>query len=306
MSKLKLAVIMGGVSSEREVSIMSGNEIIKNLDRSKYLIHKVVIQKNGRGLTKLAKIKPDVVFIALHGKGGEDGTIQGYLESLNIPYTGSGVLASAIGMNKIIFRNLMKVNKIDIPESVSITKGVRKIKPSFTPPYFVKPFDGGSSVWVSFVETKRDLNKSIKFALKYSDMALIDKFIDGLEVNCGVIGNDSPIALPPIEIHPLAGKFFDYKSKYTAGGSEEIVPAKISKSLTKKIKDLSVRIYKIVGCKGYARIDYILENNKKPIVLEINTLPGMTINSLLPKEAKATGISYSELLDKIIRYANER
>lgn len=301
--KIKVAVIMGGVSSEHDVSIMSGKEIIKNLDKTRYVVRPILIDKRGRGVEKIIKMKPDIAFIALHGKGGEDGCIQGFLESIKVPYTGSGITASAVGMDKIIFRDLMKSEKIKIPEYIVAEKKDKKISPTFKPPYFVKPYDGGSSVGVSFVKSKKDLEKALNLAFKYSDKAIIDKYISGLEVNCGIIGNEDPTALPVIEIHPLAGKFFDYKSKYSKGGSEEIVPARIGDRVSKKVQEISIKVYKAVECRGYARVDFILENGKDPVVLEINTLPGMTSASLLPKEAKAAGFSYPELLNKIIGYA---
>lgn len=303
MSKIKVAVIMGGISSEHDVSIMSGKEIIKNLDKTKYIVKPILIDKRGRGIEKIIKIKPDVAMIALHGKGGEDGCIQGFLESVGVPYTGSGITASAIGMDKIIFRELMKIEKISIPNYVVIEKTTKNIVPTFEPPYFVKPFNGGSSVGVSFVKDRKGLTKAVNLAFKYSDKVIIDKNVKGLEVNCGVVGNKNPKALPVIEIHPLAGRFFDYKSKYAKGGSEEIVPARIDDKIAKKIQDISLKVYKAVGCRGYARVDFILENDAYPVVLEINTLPGMTSTSLLPKEAKAVGITYSRLLDMIITYA---
>lgn len=306
MSKIKLAVIMGGVSSEHEVSIMSGKQIIKNLDKEKYAIYPIIVSKKGKGTEKILKIRPDIVFIALHGKGGEDGKIQGFFETLGIDYTGSGVEASAIGMDKIIFRNLMESNGITIPKWIVVEKNNQKISPQFEPPYFVKPYDGGSSVGAGFAGNKDELIKLLKIACKYSDKVLIDKYIDGLEVSCGILGNNDPKALPVIEIRPLRGDFFNYKSKYTKNGSEEIVPARISTEIAKKVQDISIQIYKIVGCKGYARVDFILENNTVPVVLEINTLPGMTTTSLLPQEAKAAGISYTRLLDKIIKYANKQ
>lgn len=301
--RIKIVVLMGGKSSEHDISIISGKEIIENLDRKKYIVKQLIISKRGEGINKITQMHPDLVFIALHGKGGEDGTIQGYLESLNIPYTGSGVLASAIGMDKVVFRQLMQINNISTPDSCILYDMNRKTQLKFSMPCFVKPFDGGSSIGVSFVERKKDLKRAVGLAFRYSDKVIIEKYIKGLEINCGVIGNDNPKALPLIEIHPTTSKFFDYKSKYTKGASEEIVPARISISLTKKIRELSLKIYKIVGCRGYARIDYILENGKNPVVLEINTLPGMTPNSLLPKEAMAEGITYPKLLDMIINLA---
>lgn len=304
--KIKVAVLMGGISSEHEVSLMSGKEIIKNLDKNKYTVKPLLIDKRGRGIEDIIKIKPDVALIALHGKGGEDGCIQGFLESVKIPYTGSGITASTIGMDKIIFRDLMQIEKINIPDYIVLTKNEKISSPSFRPPYFVKPHDGGSSVGVSFVQTKNDYIKAVNLAFKYADKVIVDKYVSGLEVNCGIIGNEKPIALPVIEIHPLVGNFFDYKSKYSKGGSEEIVPAKIDNKIAKKIQEISLKVYKAVGCRGYARVDFILKDGKDPVVLEINTLPGMTSASLLPKEAKAAGIDYPQLLDKIINYAIEK
>lgn len=306
IKKIKIAVIMGGISSEHEVSLMSGKEIIKNLDVKKYKVSSIVISKKGNGLEKIVKIKPDIALIALHGKYGEDGKIQGYLESIGVKYTGSGVLASAIGMDKIIFRKIMQNEALPVPEYLVLEKGEKLTKPDFKPPYFVKPHNGGSSVGVSFVRDSKELMTATKLAFKYSDKILIEKYIKGLEVNCGVIGNKKPRALPVIEIHPIAGSFFDYKSKYVMGGSKEIVPARISKRITNKIQEISLKIYKSIGCRGYARIDFILENNINPVILEINTLPGMTANSLLPKEAKAIGITFPNLLDMIITYALEK
>ena len=306
MSKIKLAVIMGGMSEENEISLQTGKEIIKNLDKRKYIIYPVFIDRSGKGIENIINIKPDLAFIALHGKGGEDGKIQGFLESLNIKYTGSGVTASAVGMNKILFMNIMKANNIDVPESFIVERKTDSIDPLFDPPYFVKPFDGGSSVGAGFASCKKDLINAVKIAFKHSEKVIVEKYVKGLEVSCGVLGNSKPKALPVIEIHPLKSDFFDYTSKYQTKGSNEIVPAKIPLEITNKIQKLSEAIYKIIGCSGYARVDYILENNVNPIVLEINTLPGMTPTSLFPKEALAAGMSYSKVLDVIIDYANKK
>ena len=153
------------------------------------------------------------------------------------------------------------------------------------------------------VKTKKDLQKALNLAFKYSDIALVEEYIKGKEVTCGVIGNEKPKPLPLVEISPKKAEFFDYESKYRERGAEEIAPAKISTSLTKKIQQIAIDVYKIVGCKGFSRIDFILKNDKEPVVLEINTIPGLTPMSLFPKAAKAAGISYSQLLDKIIYYA---
>lgn len=299
---------MGGKSSEYEVSISSGNEVIRQLDKAKYNIFPLVISKKGEGVEKILKTKADIIFIVMHGQFGEDGTVQGMLELAGIPYTGSKVLASAIGMDKEIFRKLMELEKLPIPKYITLYKG--KKYSSFKKvlgkmPYFVKPVNGGSSVGASIAENPSGLKKSIGLAFKYDDRILVDEYIKGIEVTCGVIGNSNIVALPVVEIRPLKGKFFDYESKYTESGSEEIVPARISKILTKNVQDIALEVFKAVGCRGFARVDFILKNNKYPIILEINTIPGLTPMSLLPKAAKAAGISYPNLLDKVIKYALE-
>ncbi len=280
-----MAVLMGGNSSEREVSLSSGSEVVKNLDKNKYEILAIDVPND---LPKLDKFKPDVAFIALHGKGGEDGQIQGYLETKGIKYTGCGVLASAIGLDKMIFRWVME--RFGLPMA-RLTDKV---------PCVVKPVNGGSSVGVSIVKKQKDLIEAIKKARKYSDEVLVEEYLEGEEFTCGVIGD---VVLPVVQIKTKE-VFFDYEAKYKDGLSEEICPADISVALTKKIQELTVEVFRAVKGKGYARVDFIVKNNK-PYILEINTLPGMTPNSLLPKEARALGISYPNLLDKMVELALE-
>jgi D-alanine-D-alanine ligase len=263
-------------------------------------------EKSFQGVNSIVERNVDVVFIAMHGPFGEDGTIQGMLELSGISYTGPGILASAIGMDKIMFRKIMVAENIPVPKFVSFKKGedINKIFADLgRPSYFVKPYNQGSSVGASIVKKEKDLKPALELALQYSEIALIDEYIKGLELTCAVIGNDVPISLPVIEIRPLKGDFFDYESKYTESGAEEIVPARISPKLTKEVQELAIKVYKILRCRGFSRIDFILKDNKYPIVLEINTIPGLTPASLLPKAAKSAGISYSELLDTIINLA---
>lgn len=341
--KIRVLVLMGGKSSEHDVSVSSGSEIVRNLDPKKYNIIPVVISRDGskwmltdrKSLLKLqntvskketekeivlhnskqidgignSSIKSvDVVFIAMHGPFGEDGTIQGMLELMDLKYTGSGVLASAIGMDKIMFRKLMKQEGVLVPKYAVVRNGdnfgnVYKILKKF--PYFVKPHDQGSSVGASIVHRQADLGKAIKLAHKYSDQVLVDMYVKGIEVTCGVLGNDAPYALPVVEIVPK-NKFFDYESKYSESGAEEIVPARISKKMTAKVQNIAIQVFKAIGARGFARVDFILKDGKTPIVLEINTIPGLTSMSLLPKEAKAAGISYKKLISNIISYATAK
>jgi D-alanine-D-alanine ligase len=340
LKKKNILVLMGGKSPEHEISLISGSQVVKNLNHKKYQILPGVISKDGKKLQLISPLKLlqqkdpllikgtdkdliinpdrevsgvngltdpiDVVFIAMHGPFGEDGTVQGMLELAGLKYTGSGVLPSALGMDKIAFRQFLKSEKVNIPDYIIIEKNenyIKKVKKLGKPPYFVKPFNQGSSVGNSIVKSNKDLGKALNTAFKYSEKVLVDKYIYGKEVTVGLLGNNNPEALPVVEIIPLKGEYFDYDSKYTESGAKEIVPAGISKSLTKKVQEIAIKVHKVLGCKGFSRVDFILKDNKTPFVLEINTIPGLTPMSLLPKAAKAAGISYSELLDKIIKYA---
>ena len=289
--KIRVVVLMGGKSPEHEISLISGREVVGNLDRRKYLSSRIVISKSGKGIEEIFRVKADVVFVAMHGPFGEDGTVQGMLELAGLKYTGSGVTASAIGMDKIMFRKVMRAEGIPVPKSTT----------KF--PCFVKPYNQGSSVGASIVRNERELAKAIKLARKYSDKVLVEEYLVGKEVTCAVLGNEDPRVLPVIEIVPLKGEFFDYESKYTESGAEEIVPARISKTLTKKVQDMAAKVYQAIGGRGFGRVDFILKDNKHPVVLEINTIPGLTPMSLLPKAARKAGYSYPALLETIIKYA---
>lgn len=305
--KIKVAVLMGGKSPEYEISLISGKEVIKKINRKKYKVFPLIITKNGD--FEIEKLKnADIVFIAMHGPFGEDGKVQGMLEMAGVKYTGSGVTASALGMDKILFRKLMKAEGLSIPKYVVIDKSQKKInlKSLGKPPYFIKPYDQGSSVGVSIAKKPADIKKALKLAFSFSKKALVDEYLKGKEITAAVLGNEDCFALPLVEIRPLKGEFFDYDSKYTKSGSEEIVPARISTKLTKEVQKLAVKVHKSIGVRGFSRVDFILKENKYPVILEINTIPGLTPMSLLPKAAKAAGYSYSQLLDKIIGYALQK
>ncbi len=340
--KIAVAVLMGGKTPEHEISLITGKEVVRHLSKSRYKILPVVISRNGkkwqqittkklltlpnplklRGTSKellstsegeiqsINQIteKLDVVFVAMHGPFGEDGTVQGMLELGGIAYTGPGVLASALAMDKVMFRKVMLGEKIPIPKYVVVKKGEPKSKVFRllgSPPFFVKPHNQGSSVGSSIVKTKKDFNKALKLAYQYSDVALVDEYLEGKEITCGVLGNRHPSPLPLIEIVPRKGEFFDYDSKYTECGAKEIVPARISKKLERKIQQMAVDVYNAIGCRGFSRVDFIVKKNNQPVVLEVNTIPGLTPMSLLPKAAMAVGLSYSKLIDRIIKYALE-
>ncbi len=306
--KLRVGVLFGGKSPEHEISKISGSEVIKNLNRDKYEIIPIYIGKDGAfdPSVKLESLREiiDIAFIAMHGPFGEDGTIQGLLEMFSIPYTGSGVLASALGMDKICSRKLFTQEGITVPKYVLVNQkspyaSVSKLK--F--PLFVKPKAQGSSVGVSKVKTLKDLPKALKKAFSYGDEAIIEEFLEGTEVTCAILGSSNPKALPLVEIVPR-NEFFDLEAKYDSKLTDEIVPARINKKLTREAQEAALRAYKALGCRAFGRVDMIISRGK-PYVLEVNTIPGLTPVSLFPKAAKAAGISYEKLLDKIISFSRE-
>jgi len=299
---------MGGPSSEYEISVKSGKQVVKNLDTQKYKILPIILPKEKNSppldwINQLICFKPDVAFITMHGYFGEDGKIQGILDWLGIKYTGSNVLSSVIGMNKLIFRKIISQEGIPHPEYLGLKRNENqnKIWGKILPPVVIKPNSSGSSIGVSIIHRRKELKKALNLAFSFDEQVIIDKYLKGTEVACGILGNDRPIALPLVEIIPQK-EFFDYEAKYNSQKSEEIIPARISSELTRKIQNLAIKIYKLIGCRGFGRVDMIISENK-PYVLEINTIPGLTPVSLVPKEAAAAGISYSQLLDRLINLA---
>lgn len=303
MAKLRIALLLGGFSAEREISIKTGKMIAKNLDKKKY---QVFLFDPAKDLLKLVnslkKKKIDVVFPALHGTYGEDGTIQGMLELFKIPYVFSGVLASALAMDKDMAKNFFKKEKIPMPKHFIFTKNSHISLKKIKFPCVVKPLLQGSSVGVTIVTAPSQLKKALKYALEFGPKTMIEDFIEGREITAAVLGNSNPKALPLIEIKPKVSHFFDYKAKYEVGGSEEICPAQINPVLTKKIQELAIKAHKVLGCRGVSRTDLILHSSQ-PFVLEINTIPGMTKTSLVPQAAAEAGIDFPELLDRLIELA---
>lgn len=303
--KLRVIVLMGGKSPEHEVSLSSGKMVLQALTPERYETVPVIVSRDGEGYEKIFNLKPDVVFIAIHGPFGEDGTVQGLLELAGVPYTGAGVLASALGMDKPIFRELIGKRGIPTPKSLVVkeNENFEEILPILGLPVVVKPSSQGSSVGVSIVRDRDQLPPALKKAFKYGPRVLVDEYLSGVEVSCGVLGSNKPFALPVIEIVPK-NDFFDYEAKYTPGMSKEIVPARISAALTKLVQKLALEVYQAINCRGFGRVDMII-SQEKPFVLEINTIPGLTPTSLLPQEASAVGISFSRLIEKIIDFALE-
>jgi D-alanine-D-alanine ligase len=248
----------------------------------------------------------DVVLIALHGTWGEDGRIQGLLDTLGIPYTGSGVLASALAMDKVMAKTVLKASGIDVPRGAVVsTAGGADLEAARAVglPAFVKPVASGSSVGAAIVRKAEDLASAITDALRYDERAMVEEYLKGTELTVAIIGNDELTALPVIEI-VTPREFFDYHAKYDAGASEEIVPARVPDDVGKRAQDLAVRAHRALGCRGMSRTDFVWVGDRI-VALEVNTIPGMTANSLLPKAAKAAGIGFGDLLTRLVEWSLE-
>ena len=292
----KIAVLMGGPSSEREVSLSSGKAMFAACAALGY--DAISVEFENDILSHLDTLKSvDIVLIALHGGIGENGRIQGMFESLGIRYTGSDALSSAICMDKHISKLLAEDIGIATPRWKRIRKGQSIYKNEFDYPFVVKPNSEGSTIGLTIVHNENDYDSAVEEAFKYDDEILIEEFISGKEITVSIVGED---VLPIIEIRPEHG-LYDYECKYTKGMTEYICPAELNEDLTKRIKQTAFEVYKLLKCRHYGRVDLRLDNNNQHWFLELNTLPGMTDTSLVPKAAKATGISFEQLIGKIIK-----
>lgn len=310
---MKIAVLMGGPSSEREVSLKSGTAVYKALIELGHdaiqidLDLKTIVEK-------LKDFSPDVVFNALHGKPGEDGSVQGLLELMGIPYTGSGILASALTIDKIVTKEFLKQAGIPTPEFLSCTaaqykKDKEKIQKQIINklglPVVIKAPTQGSTIGVYIVrQAGEELAAAIENALKYESRFMAEAYLDGPEITAPVIGNDQPQVLPLIEIVSHTG-FYDYEAKYTPGLSEHIIPPRLPEVVISQINSLARQAYTIAGCRGFARIDFIVAQGQYPNIIEINSVPGMTATSLVPDAARAAGLDFPALVQKIIDLALE-
>jgi|SRR5688572_29509389 len=297
---IRVAVLLGGVSNEREISLKSGKQIVKNLDRKRYRISTYDPKTQLMRLIKDAKAgKIDVAFNALHGRGGEDGAIQGLLEWLEVPCTGSGVMASALTMDKNRSKMIYRENGIPTPPALMVDKvDIPVILRKLGKHIVIKPNADGSSVGVTVDPPKSKWKKLIDARIRKEGSCLVESFREGRELTVGVLGDQ---ALPVIEIRPKTD-FFDFEAKYTPGMCDEICPAPIPTAITKKAQALGLAAHRALGCRGYSRTDMIW-TSKGIEVLETNTLPGMTETSLLPLAAKTAGLPFPKLLDRMIRLA---
>src|SRR5690625_1820707 len=303
---MKIAVLYGGVSGEREVSLSSGKGIVNALKKNNHEV--IEIDFNPNKLDEIIHLDVDLVFIGLHGKYGEDGRVQGLLDMLNIPYVGSGVLASALAMDKEKAKQVFEKHQIPVAKSQTYTitqhtdmhSIVEHIKSIFTFPFVIKPNREGSTLGLTIVKNDDEIESAICKASKSDDVILVEDFVKGMEITVPVLGGTgNEVALPIIEIIPK-NDYYDYDSKYSDGGSEHIIPARIDKSTTKKIQDFAILAHQSLGCKTYSRVDFILTQDLTPVILEVNTLPGMTPTSLFPDSAKSVGMSYEEMIEKFV------
>ncbi len=314
MKRIKVGVLYGGKSPEHLVSIESGKAIFSSLSEEKFDKHRIYINEEGewflddrkKGIDEILSYGFDIVFIALHGPNGEDGSIQGLLEIYNVPYTGSDFYASSIAMDKEKTKLILKGLGIKTPKFISFYKNevdVKRIEKEIGYPCVVKPSRLGSSVGVNIVENKEEIGKFIEEAFKYSERVIVEEYVtdnykEGKEIECAIIGNKNPISLGIAEILPKR-KFYDYTAKYTEGLTEFFIPARLDEETYKRAEEIAVRVYKVVGCKGFARVD-MFTRGKEIFVNEVNTIPGFTKVSMFPAIAEKKGISFKELVERII------
>ncbi len=306
-SECKVALMAGGTSGEREISLASGEGARGALEEAGFGVTMIDPAKKD-DLKRLLDEHFDVVFMCLHGKMGEDGTVQGMLDLLGIPYTCSGVLASATAMDKAKSKVFYELAGIPTAPSRLLKKGepydLDELKAAVGIPCVVKPATEGSALGVEIIEDAADLEPAIASVFEIDPLVLVERFVAGTEITVAVLGNDKTQALPIIKIVP-AGEFYDFESKYAPGGSQHICPAPIPDDLAAVIQDYAARAHRALGCRGVSRSDFIIDADNVPWILETNTIPGMTATSLLPDAARAAGISFPELCTKLIEFALE-
>lgn len=309
MGKAKIVVIAGGWSSERDISLMSGDAVYQALDKKKYDIN-MLDPKND--LKEIIEQKEDIdlAFILLHGTYGEDGRFQGLLDILGIPYVGSGLLASAMAVNKKVTKDLYRSVGLTVAEDVVLKKGdefsIEELINNIGEKSIVKPLGEGSSIGMSLCSNVEELTLGIEKAFECGPEIMIETYIEGQEVTCCVLGNRRLETLPIIEIVPKEQhRFFNYDAKYTPGETEEICPAKLGVMIEKGIRSAAIKSHQVLGCSVWSRTDMIVKN-ENIYLLETNTIPGMTENSLFPLAAKTAGMSFTELLDKLIALSFEK
>jgi D-alanine-D-alanine ligase len=335
VESVRVAVLMGGRSSEHEVSLASARSVVEALDRDRYVVREIEIARDGRWQlaegpradralagrdgggpalpvpTNGAPPEPlgevDVVFPVLHGPFGEDGTVQGLLELAGVAYVGAGVAASALSMDKDLFKSVMRDKGVPVTRSVTVRRshGDTAENP-FGYPVVVKPARLGSSVGITIARTEEDFERGVELAFEHDEKILLEEYVDGIEVECSVLGNEEPIASIPGEIVPIANDWYDYEAKYAEGGMELVIPPRIDDETIARVQELAVRSFVAADCEGMARVDFFVRDGGEVLVNELNTIPGFTATSVYAKLFAASGISYPELLDRLVDLALAR
>jgi D-alanine-D-alanine ligase len=302
--KPRVTVVMGGASAEREISLQTGAEVMRALHALGYAA--TSLDYDDRFLDALREIKPDVVFIALHGPGGEDGHVQALLEYLSIPYTGSGLEAAALSMDKHLTKKLLAAEGLPTPvwDLFDLTGGTLPLLPgSLDLPLVIKPRYEGSAVGVTIVRTHEEWTSAMLEASKSYSQILAEEYVQGREFTCAVLGEE---ALPLIEIVTNRDGYYSYGAKYEPGGSTHITPAKIDEDLAARLQMLALSAHRLLGLRDYSRTDFIVTRDHRPYVLEVNSLPGLTRLSLVPDACAAAGIGFEALIDRLVGYALAR
>jgi len=329
MSKLRIAVLMGGRSSEHAISLASARSVAEGLDPVRYEVRSIEISKDGRWQLPQARreeldrgdaplpvpvagaIEPfgeiDVVFPVLHGPFGEDGTVQGLLELAGVAYVGSGVTASALCMDKDLFKSVMRDKGIPVTRSVTVRRWSRNgLESPYGFPVVVKPARLGSSVGISIARAPEELEPAVALAFEHDEKVLLEEYVRGVEVECSVLGNERPIASIPGEIVPLKADWYDFASKYDDDGMELVIPPRIPEEAIARVQEVSVDAFLASDCEGMARVDCFYNEDGEVLVNEVNTIPGFTATSVYAKLFEASGVSYAELLDRLVELALER
>jgi D-alanine-D-alanine ligase len=323
MSRLKIAILAGGRTSEHEISLASARSVLESLDPAEYDVVMVAIGRDGRwalgsGDGSVAETLPvpaanapaalgavDVVLPILHGPFGEDGTVQGLLELAGVPYVGAGVAASALCMDKDLFKKVLRDSGIPVARHVALRDGDSAANP-FGFPCFVKPARLGSSVGITKAHDEAELDDAVALAFRHDDKVIVEELLDGIEVEVGVLGNREPIASIPGQIVPLGHEWYDYASKYDEGGMELVVPPDLPADVLEEVQLAAVESFRVTECEGMARVDCFVVEGNRVVVNELNTIPGFTSTSVYAKLFDASGIPYEALLRRLIELAVER
>ena len=313
---MRVAVLAGGRSSEHEVSLASAASVSEGLRQGGHDVIDVLIERDGRWSCdgEPVTLSPgsgllgaEVVFPVLHGPFGEDGRVQGLLDTIGVPYTGAGVLCSALCMDKALFKDLMGRRGVPQIEYAVVRLGddLRTVLGRLGLPVFVKPARLGSSVGISRVDGADELSGALERSFEHDPVALVERMATGMEVECSVIGNDEPLVSQPGEI-VVDADWYDYEAKYTAGGMELVVPPRLDKEVVERVREVAAEVYRSVECSGFARVDFFVEDGGRVLVNELNTIPGFTQTSVFPKLFEASGMPFVELLDRLLALALER